>query len=85
MGKISDLQNHEFTKVAHKPRGAYGDHSSISLSQSILIDSSTLRTLNDVNVLEIVLDSFKVQITLKDREAVTSDIDQITNQEQIQR
>lgn len=84
-GKISDPQNHEIAKVAHKPRGAYGDHSSISLSQSILIDLSTLRTLNDVNVLEIVLDSFKVHIIPKDRETVISDIAQITNQEQIQR
>lgn len=84
-GKISNQQNEEIAKVGHKPYGVNDKHPELSLSQNILIDLSTLRTLSNVDALKPVVDCFDVHITQVDNKTLVTEMFQIEQQDNIRK
>jgi tetratricopeptide (TPR) repeat protein len=82
-GCISDSKHREFAAIERKPSGVDIDHPPLQCSDEVCIALSTLCTLSQFDVLEPVLDTFRVRLGTSDRDEVLANLRAITARDDV--
>ncbi len=82
-GSVTSSQHNKALTAAHKPAGTDKDHPPLRIAGPVLFELSTLRTLDNVNLLDQVTEAFQVHIARDDQEKVLDNLRAINAQEQV--
>jgi len=85
VGRISDDARSHLSAIARKPPGADDKHPTLAASSEIRIVLSTLKTLNDFDVLDVVLETFQVKIIKDEHDEIDAGLRAYEAQEDVRK